>query len=35
MNKQFLAECLQQGLSIRDIEALPNVNIKKYYSILY
>lgn len=29
MNKQFLIECLQQGLSTRDIEALSNVKLKK------
>ena len=28
MDKQFLKECLQKGLSTRDIEKLPNVNIK-------
>lgn len=29
MNKQFLIQCLQKGMSTRDIEALPNVNLKR------
>lgn len=29
MDKQFLIECLNQGLSTRDIEALPNVSVKR------
>ena len=29
MDKQFLIQCLQKGMSTRDIEALPNVNLKR------
>lgn len=29
MDKQFLKECLEKGMSSRDIEKLPNVNIKR------
>lgn len=29
MDKQFLIDCLNQGLSTRDIESLPNVTVKR------
>ena len=29
MDKQFLIECLEKEMSTRQIEALPNVNIKR------
>lgn len=29
MDKQFLIKCLEKGMSTRQIEALPEVNIKK------